>query len=344
VGGVSGVDTRRPRVDDRPLWDVVFGVYGYPAPFIAHRLGLFPLLAERPRTFAEVCEELEVKRRPTEVILAATLALGFIKRNDGRYALTELAEDYLLETGLAYFGFYWDLNIDHAEVFSYANLERAIRTDSAQAYGGEELFASNEAQAELARGFTRGMHGLSMGPAHAWPEVIDLSDHHVMLDVGGGSGAHSIGAVARYPNLGAVVLDLPAVCEVAAEFIAHHGLQDRIRTHNGDMWVDPFPAADVHFYSNIFHDWPPEKCRLLTAKSFESLESGGRIVLHEILYHDDKSGPFAAVGLSMVMMGWTEGEQYSGAELSAMLTDAGFRDIEVRPTFGYYSIVTAGKP
>jgi hypothetical protein len=46
----------------------------------------------------------------------------------------------------------------------------------------------------------------------------------------------------------------------------------------------------------------------------------------------------------MVMMGWTEGEQYSGAELSAMLTDAGFRDIEVKPTFGYYSIVTGSRP
>jgi len=83
---------------------------------------------------------------------------------------------------------------------------------------------------------------------------------------------------------------------------------------------------------------------LRPAKSFETLESGGRIILHEILYDDEKNGPFAAVGLSMVMMGWTEGEQYSGAELSAMLTDAGFRDIEVKPTFGYYSIVMGSKP
>ena len=254
-----------------------------------------------------------------------------------------LAEDYLLETGPAYFGFYWDLCIDNAEVGSYASLEQAIRTDSAQAYGGEEVFASNE-QAELARGFTRGMHGISMGPGQVWPEVLDLSDHQAMLDIGGGSGAHSIGAVSHYPNLSAVVLDMSAVCDVASEFIALHGLQDRIRTRDGDMWVDPFPPADVHFYSNIYHDWPPEKGRFLTAKSFETLDSGGRIVLHEILYNDEKSGPFAAVGLSMVMIGWTEGEQYSGAELSAMLTDAGFRDIEVKPTVGYYSIVTGSKP
>ena len=40
----------RPRMDDRPLWDVVFGAYAYPAIFVAHRLKLFPFLAGGPRT------------------------------------------------------------------------------------------------------------------------------------------------------------------------------------------------------------------------------------------------------------------------------------------------------
>jgi hypothetical protein len=110
------------------------------------------------------------------------------------------------------------------------------------------------------------------------------------------------------------------------------------------MWADPFPSADVHFYSNIFHDWPPEKCRFLSEKSFASLEPGGRIILHEMLYNDDKTGPLAASGLSAGMLAWTTGTQYSGAELVEMLTDAGFRDIEEKPTFGYYSIVAARKP
>jgi hypothetical protein len=46
----------------------------------------------------------------------------------------------------------------------------------------------------------------------------------------------------------------------------------------------------------------------------------------------------------MLMMGWTEGRSYSSAELSAMLADAGFNDIQVQPAFGYYSIVTGLKP
>jgi hypothetical protein len=124
------------------------------------------------------------------------------------------------------------------------------------------------------------------------------------------------------------------VCEVAAEFIADYDLQTRIRAHAGDMWTDPFPPADVHFYSMIYHDWTPEKCRFLTGTSFESLRSRGHILIHEMLYNDEKKGPFPIAAFSIIMLGWTEGEQYSGKEISKMLREAGFGNIQVRPTFG----------
>lgn len=88
----------------------------------------------------------------------------------------------------------------------------------------------------------------------------------------------------------------------------------------------------------------PEKSHFLTAKSFNSLESGGRIVIHEMLYNDQKTGPFASAAFSMIMMGWTEGRQYSGLELSTMLEEIGFEDIQIRKAYGYYSIVVGRKP
>jgi len=94
----------------------------------------------------------------------------------------------------------------------------------------------------------------------------------------------------------------------------------------------------------IYHDWPPEKCRFLTQKSFENLESAGRIIIHEMLYQDDKTGPFPVAAGNIGTLLWTEGQQYSGRELSALLTEAGFTDIEMKPTWGYWSIVTGRKP
>ena len=165
-----------------------------------------------------------------------------------------------------------------------------------------------------------------------------------MLDVAGGSGAHCIGATMRWPKLKAIVFDIAPVCEVAESFAKQYGLQNRISTHVGDMWSDPFPPADLHFYNYIFHDWPPDKCRFLARKSFESLKPGGRLIVSEVLYNAHKTGPFAAAAYTMIMLGWTSGRQYSGRELSEMLRDANFVDITVKPTFGYMSIVTGRKP
>ena len=232
----------RPQTDDRPLWDVVFGVYGYPAILLAHKLKLFPMLADKPRPLAEICDALKIPGRPAAALVTVATALGFLSLQDGRYKLTPLSEKYLLDSSPTYFGGELDLTIALSSVWSLESLEKAILTDTPQIYGGgREMFKSHEEQADLARAFTRAMHSTSMGPALAWPEVLDLAGHRRLLDIGGGSGAHCIGAALRWSTLHAVVFDTPPVCEVAEEFIARQGLQDRIRTQRGDMWQDPFP-------------------------------------------------------------------------------------------------------
>jgi hypothetical protein len=330
--------------DDRKLWDVVLGIYGYPALLLAHKLGVFPLLEQGELSLPAICDRLNIKARPAEAILTTATALGFLSVKEGHYSLTAVAEQYLLKKNQSYFGYMWDLMIENDQVHSFKSLERAIRTDEPQVYGGTGVYRPEEVQTELVRRFTRSMHSMSITSAFHWPKVLDLSAHHVMLDIGGSSGAHSIGAVSKWSDLQAIVFDFPKVCELANEFIAQHGMQDRIRTCAGDMWRDELPAADLHFYSTVYNDWPSEKCSFLTAKSFNSLPGGGRIIIHGMLYNEDKSGPFAAAAFSMLMMGWTEGKSYSSGELSAMLVDAGFREVEVQPAFGYYSIVTGLKP
>ncbi len=178
----------------------------------------------------------------------------------------------------------------------------------------------------------------------AWPECYDLSENEVMLDIGGGSGVHSIGAVQSWPNLKAVVLDTPQVCEVADEVIQQHQLRERITTRHFDYWKDPYPPADLHFYSLSYENWPPDRCRFLTEKSFDSLKPGGRILIHEILLNDDKTGPMAAATLNVIMLLWVPGQAYTAGELSQMLEEAGFVDIGVKNTFGYWGVVSGRKP
>src|SRR5262245_13386827 len=136
----SALEIKRPRTDDRAVWDALFGLYGYTALVVGYRLGLFSVLAERPRTVSEVCEALGIEPRPADVILTAAVSLGFLDLCDGRYSLTTAAEDYLLESSPTYFGFVFDLTAAQEDVLSISALERAVRTNTSQVFGGEHVF------------------------------------------------------------------------------------------------------------------------------------------------------------------------------------------------------------
>jgi SAM-dependent methyltransferase len=332
---------RRPRSDGRAVFDAIHGIYGGMALPIAHSRGLFRLLDGKCLTLAEIGEALALPARAAEALLAAVTSLGVLELSEGRYGLTAEAEDYLLESSPTYFGALLDLHVV-GETLSYSAIDRAVATGSPQSASGD--FASFADQAERARGFTRAMHSISVGPGLAWPGLVDLAGDEVLLDVGGGSGAHSIGACLRWPQLRAIVLDLSPVCDVAEDFVGAHGLGGQIATHRADMWDDPFPRADLHFYSNILHDWPPEKGQFLVEKSFAALAPGGRILLHEALLDDDKTGPFTVAAFNMAILTWTEGQQYSSYELTEMLTAAGFRDVRITPAFHPFSLVEGRRP
>jgi protein-L-isoaspartate O-methyltransferase len=326
-------DLQRPRTDDRPLWDLLGAARGYTALLVAHDLKLFPLLRERPRTLEEICAGLKLASHPAEALLAMLEALTLVQAQNRHYALTPLAADTLLESSPTYFGWYLDREIANESVFSCESVKAALVNDTPLSLRADRHM------------FALAMHSMSMGAALAWPKAIDLSAYQVMLDVGGGSGAHSIGATLHWPHLQALVFDKDAeMLQVARQFVMQYGVQGRVHTQVGDMLNDPLPAADLHLFSAIYHHWPPERCHGLSAKSFASLRSGGRIIIHERPHHDTRPSPLALVAMTLPALLRGEGGRYSGRDYAGMLSDAGFIDIEVKPTTGYWSIITGRKP
>jgi protein-L-isoaspartate O-methyltransferase len=340
----EAMDLKRATHDDSRLWDVVLGHFSYHMLLVAHNRKLFPLLAQEPKTLTAIAQQLELALRPTQAMVTAIASMGLVEATGDHYALTTFGREYFLEDSPTYFGGFLDMVTANHGVNTYASLQKAVTENAAQVYTDGDLFASHQAQAELAKAFTLGMHGHSMGAALEWVELLDLAPHQVLLDVGGGSGAHAIAAAVKWPHLKAIVADLPPVCEVAEGIIARHQVQQRVTTQPIDMWETPYPAADVHFYADIYHDWPTERGTFLTQKSFDQLPSGGRIILHEMLLNESKTGPAVAANYNIAMLLWTEGQQYSRLELIQLLEGTGFTDVTIIPSQGYWSLVTGVKP
>ena len=109
------------------------------------------------------------------------------------------------------------------------------------------------------------------------------------------------------------------------------------------MWTDDFPHGDVMFLGDIFHDWPLDACRSLAKKCYLATRPGGMIVLHEMLFDDDKSGPFLTSAYNMKMMLWTQGQQLSYHEAREILILAGYSEIIFHNSLGNWSLVTGRK-
>ena len=127
--------------------------------------------------------------------------------------------------------------------------------------------------------------------------------------------------------------------------VVKYGLEDRIRTRAVDMFQDPWPTGyDGVLFGNIFHNWDVASCRVLAQRSFEILEPGGSIFLHEMPLNNTKDGPLTVACFSVAMLLHEKGKQYTFREFEEMLTGVGFIDFRSVPTFGYYHLISATKP
>jgi len=312
-----------------PLMALSTGFWAFKTLAAAHELDLFSRLAGGPGTTAgELAQALGLHPRPAEMLLTGCAALGLLEKTDGRYRNTPLSEAYLVRGKPYYFGGFVQM-ADKRLYAGWGRLTEALCTNRPTTWDPavQSSMFDGEDPTMLAL-FWEAMHSVSTMTARKLGEAVDLSDFRRLLDIGGGSGAYDIELCKQYGELRATVFDLPHVAAIAAGKITEAGLTDRIETAGGNFFKQLPGDHDVHLLSMILHDWDEAKNRALLRRSFEALPSGGAVVISELLVNDDKTGPAPAALMSLNMLIETEGRNYTLAEYSAWLEEAGFRHIE----------------
>ena len=338
-----------PAVDDRAIWDVWLSAYWMPALSVADELKLFDALEARPASADELGEREGLNPQALRSLLPLLASLGLLAVREGRYHLTEAARTYLLAASPYYWGGAFSI---HRSSPYHAQFATALKADPALSLGSfgagarpVDAWEAGELAEPMARTLAAFMHSHSLPAAIGLARLPQLEGIGRLLDVGGGSGCFSIALAQRDPDLRCTIMELPAMARLAEGYIREAGLEARIDTTVVDMFRQDWPTGyDAVFMSNIFHDWDEETCAVLAAHTLKALPAGGRILLHEMLLADDGSGPLRPAGFSMMMLAGTKGRQYSFAELSRLLTDAGFVDPAVTEAYGDFSLVSASRP
>lgn len=312
-----------------PLMALATGFWAFKTLAAAHDLDLFSRLAGgASTTVAELVEALGLHPRPAEMLLTGCASLGLLDKVDERYRNSALSEAYLVRGNPYYFGG-WVEMADKRLYAGWGKLTEALLTNRPTTWDPDTQSSLFEgADPKMLAYFWEAMHSLSTMSARKLGEAVDFSRFRRLLDIGGGSAAYDIELCRQYDELRASVLDLPYVAEIAAGKIAEAGLTERVNTVGGSFFEELPKDHDVHLFSMILHDWDEEKNRALLGRSFAALPRGGTVIITELLVNDDKTGPAPAALMSLNMLIETEGRNYTPAEYSTWLEDAGFRQIE----------------
>lgn len=303
------LDTKKSTEIQKDIWRLNDLTWGYRSACVlqvANNTGLFDVLSEGPAELEDICKRCGTRPDITENLLTACTALGLTEKEGPLYRNSKISQTYLVSGAELYQGNIIAHSANAREF--WANLADNIFEEGAE-----------RPKRDAHRDFILGMHNITMaGRGEIFLEHIDLSNRRRLLDVGGGPGTYSIIACRRYPQLKAVVFDLPETVAIAKEIITQEGMQELVSVREGNWEIDDFSNGyDVVLMSNVLHG-AGSRAEMKLAKAYKSMDEGGLLVIQEFLLNDVKSGPLVPA-LFNVMVG-----AYSKAELLSLIENAGF--------------------
>ena len=308
----------------------------------AVELGLFTELAKGPMPAETVGERLNLHTRSLRDFLDALVSLRMLERNaEGLYSNTPESDMFLDGTKPSYLGGMLEMANTRLYPF-WGSLTEALQTGRPQneAKSGGNFFEALYADPERLEAFLSAMTGLSLGAARAIAQKFPWSDYRTFIDIGGAQGGLPVQVALAHPHLTGGIFDLPAVGPVFEKYVSRHGLNERLRFYPGDFFNDQMPSADVLVMGHILHDWNMEEKRMLLKKAFEALPSGGALIVYEALIDDERRENTFGLLMSLNMLIETPGGfDYTGADCSQWMREAGFRETRVEHLIGPDSMV-----
>jgi hypothetical protein len=86
---------------------------------------------------------------------------------------------------------------------------------------------------------------------------------------------------------------------------------------------------------HILHDWNLQEKKILIRKAFDAIPVGGALIVYDSIIDDDRSKNAFGLMMSLNMLIETPGGfDYSGADCTGWMKEAGFRETRVEHLLG----------
>ena len=233
------------------------------AMFAAVSLGVFDALAAGPKSPTDLAHELQADPDALERLLDACVGLQLLRKQGDRYENTPAATAYLTRTSPHRLTGYITYSNDvlwklwaqprRRRPGGHPPLEAGLRLGGADL---RPLLPHRGGQAGVPDGHAR-LRAHQLAARRRRPSTWAGS---AAWSISAGRPGHlAIAACRRWPELRAVVFDLPEAVPLAREVVGASPVADRIEVVAGDFFADPLPEGDLFALGRILHDWTEEK-------------------------------------------------------------------------------------
>ena len=324
------------------ILEVGLGFWASKALLSAVEMELFTELAKHPEDLETLQGRLGLHPRSARDFFDALVALKFLERREGRYYNTPSTDFFLDKRKPTYLGGLLEM-ANHRLYPFWGHLTAALRTGLPQNEvkdGAQNPFAAIYAEPARLKEFLRAMTGISHGANLAVARGFSWSKYRTAVDVGTAQGDLIAQVALANPHIEGTGFDLPEVGPIFEEYMEARGLAGRVKFAAGSFLDQPLPKADVVMMGHILHDWNLEIKRMLVRQAYEALPPGGAYIVYESIIDDDRSSNIFGLLMSLNMLiETTGGFDYTGADCTAWMKEAGFRETRVEHLVGPDSMV-----
>ncbi len=292
----------------------------------AVELGLFTAIDKHMLNAEEVSQILKTDKRATDRLMNALFNFGLLRKVKGKFYNADLASKYLVEGKPDFMG-----NLYHSNHLwnTWTFLTESVKKGSS--YKGEQNKKENDNWVEA---FIAAMHYRGMKQAELVTMMIDTSNIKRMLDIGGGSGAFSMGFIKKNSLIISTVLDLPHVIPLTKKYVDKEGYKDNFDYIEGNyLKIDFGSGYDLILLSAIVHINSFEQNKRLIKKCCDALTKKGMIIINDFVMNDERTEPGYGTIFSLNMLVGTEyGDTYTENEMREWFNSAGIDKIEKKKT------------
>jgi O-methyltransferase domain len=287
--------------------------------------GLVERLDDAPRSTRELVGDGLLDADTAERILRGAVALGLVKRGRTGFRRTRLSRalqaDAPRSLGPVAVYFASEANLRTWSRFLEGVRSGVVPFRSAHGCGVWEHLALSE---EDGLRFACAMDALTRLDAETVVRTPGFSGVARICDVAGGTGALLEAALRAHPALEGVLVDAPAVVQLARRRFEDSGLLGRVRLEPADVFARVPEGLPAYVLKDVLHDWDDARALVLLQVIRRAMPAGARLLLVELLM---EKGPVSSLAslVDLQMLAITDGgRQRSVEELAVLLGKAGF--------------------